>query len=303
MPFSPEYRSQVELLLRALPALAATPCFALKGGTAINLFHQNLPRLSVDIDLTYLPIEDRQTSMAGINAGLSSLTDALTRTIPGVEVSAMGTANAPKLQVRLNNVSIKVEPSTIMRGTLEAPEEKTLAPRGESEFGISTSALCVSTRDLYAGKLCAALDRQHPRDLFDVMLYMDGQSLDDIRGAFVCYLCCHNRPMHELLAPNEQPIDALFATHFAGMTNPETSIDALKVTQANLFGWVCEALTDSDRAFLISVKSGSPDYSLCPYPVLEQLPGFQWKLQNIGRMSARNHKAALDKLRTTLGVT
>jgi len=56
------YRSQVELLLRVLPYVAKEKVFALKGGTAINLFVRDLPRLSVDIDLTYLPFEDRATA-------------------------------------------------------------------------------------------------------------------------------------------------------------------------------------------------------------------------------------------------
>lgn len=55
MAFSDIYRRQVELLIRTLPAVAEEECFALKGGAAINLFIRNLPRLSVDIDLTYLP--------------------------------------------------------------------------------------------------------------------------------------------------------------------------------------------------------------------------------------------------------
>ena len=57
------YRGQVALLIRALPLVAEEPAFALKGGTAINLFVRDLPRLSVDIDLTYLPVEDRAISV------------------------------------------------------------------------------------------------------------------------------------------------------------------------------------------------------------------------------------------------
>ena len=55
MAFSDLYRRQVELLVRTIPPVAQEACFALKGGTAINLFIRNMPRLSVDIDLTYLP--------------------------------------------------------------------------------------------------------------------------------------------------------------------------------------------------------------------------------------------------------
>lgn len=62
------YKKQVELLLKTLPEVAKETCFALHGGTAINLFIRNMPRLSVDIDLTYLPIEGYETSRTNINA-------------------------------------------------------------------------------------------------------------------------------------------------------------------------------------------------------------------------------------------
>lgn len=48
------YRRQVQLLVRVLPLVDTEKCFALKGGTAINLFYRALPRLSVDIDLLYI---------------------------------------------------------------------------------------------------------------------------------------------------------------------------------------------------------------------------------------------------------
>ena len=66
MPFLDIYKAQVDLLLRCLPVVARAEALALKGGTAINLFHLDMPRLSVDIDLTYLPVEDRAVSIANI---------------------------------------------------------------------------------------------------------------------------------------------------------------------------------------------------------------------------------------------
>jgi hypothetical protein len=66
MPFSEVYRRQVALLMRTLPLIANEECFALKGGTAINLFVRNMPRLSVDIDLTYVPVHPRDASLAAI---------------------------------------------------------------------------------------------------------------------------------------------------------------------------------------------------------------------------------------------
>ena len=73
MAVSEAYRRQVTLLVRVLPFVAAETCFALKGGTAINLFVRNMPRVSVDIDLTYLPVADRGTSLRAIDAAMKRI--------------------------------------------------------------------------------------------------------------------------------------------------------------------------------------------------------------------------------------
>jgi|SRR5690606_23808280 len=67
------YYKQVQLLVQVLPLLDSEKCFALKGGTAINLFFRELPRLSVDIDLLYLPSEGREESLKNIRAALTRL--------------------------------------------------------------------------------------------------------------------------------------------------------------------------------------------------------------------------------------
>ena len=79
------YRSQVALLLRIIPCVYKIEDFAVHGGTAINLFHSNMPRYSVDIDLTYIPIEDRETSLAAINAHLLQLKKDIERVVPGIK--------------------------------------------------------------------------------------------------------------------------------------------------------------------------------------------------------------------------
>ena len=73
MAIDERYRQQVELLVRTLPSVAAENVFALKGGTAINLFVRDLPRLSVDIDLTYLPVKPRDESLTEIDETLQRI--------------------------------------------------------------------------------------------------------------------------------------------------------------------------------------------------------------------------------------
>ena len=81
-----EYKERVRLLLRIIPIISAEECFAVHGGTAINLFVQNLPRYSVDIDLTYIPVEPREASLAHIKERLKAIKAKIEAAIPGIAV-------------------------------------------------------------------------------------------------------------------------------------------------------------------------------------------------------------------------
>ena len=294
------YRAQVELLICCLPAVASAPDFALKGGTAINLFLRNMPRLSIDIDLTYLPVSDRDTALADIRAQLAAIADALKRTVPGVNVQLVEGA-APKLFVNRSDARVKIEPSVVIRGSLVPPVQSELCEAAQEAYELFVEIPRLDSADLYAGKLCAALDRQHPRDLFDVMhLQAAGAIPDSIRRAFVAYLAGHRRPIAELLQPNRKPIEDLFANHFAGMTEEPVELVELEAARTQLFEWAASALTDNERRFLLSIKQGEPDWSLLPFEGLDQWPAIQWKLHNIRQMSARSYKQALARLRAIL---
>jgi len=85
MKDSPFFK-QAELMLRVIPHVAGEQCFALKGGTAINLFLRDMPRLSVDIDLTYLPIEPRDRSLKNITDALKRIATSIKQAMPLVRV-------------------------------------------------------------------------------------------------------------------------------------------------------------------------------------------------------------------------
>ncbi len=88
----------------------------------------------------------------------------------------------------------------------------------EDVFGYASLPV-VSLPDLYGGKLCAALDRQHPRDFYDVKLLLDAQELDrPIFNGFIAYLLSHNRPLAEVLNPRWKDIAEPFYREFSGMT-------------------------------------------------------------------------------------
>lgn len=201
MAFNDLYRRQVDLLVRSIPFVAAEPCFALKGGTAINLFVRNLPRLSVDIDLAYLPIEPRAQSLAAIAAALARIAARMRDGMPSVHVRLSPTdASAIKMLVQAERTQIKIEVTPVLRGCVFEPEVRGVSEAVEDAFGFAEISV-VSFADLYAGKIVAALDRQHPRDLFDVRDLLANEGITDaLRQAFIIYLVSHDRPMHEVLA-------------------------------------------------------------------------------------------------------
>ena len=300
MPIHKTYQAQVDLLIRCLPAVAQHRSFALKGGTAINLFLHDMPRLSVDIDLTFLPITDRNVALTAIAEGLAVIGEEIRKTIPLAQIHSTG-ADAPKLQIATPQARIKVEPSPISRGSLFPPIESDLCQVAQNEYELFVRIQHLATADLYGGKLCAALDRQHPRDLFDIKQLQDtGEISDDIRQAFVVYLAGHRRPMAEILDPNIKPIEPLYAKHFVGMTARPVKLEELEAARAQLLTWVRTALTENERKFLLTMKQGEPNWNLMPFDHIKQLPAIQWKLHNVNRMSTHTHKAALERLRKVL---
>lgn len=301
-PDSPYFR-QVRLLVRSLPHVAAERCFALKGGTAINLFVRELPRLSVDIDLAYLPVADRDTSLAGIGAALERIRERLRTALPGVQVQATppaGERHLNKMVVRHDGAQIKIEVTPALRGTVFAAEQRDVVAAVEAEFGYARMQL-VSFADLYAGKLVAALDRQHPRDLFDVRLLLESEGLTrPLVQAFLVYLVSHGRPMSELLQPARKALEPDFVRDFSGMTREPVAIEALAATRERLIGEIAQSLTTDDRAFLLSVKRLAPQWELLGIPGVENLPAVRWKLENLARMTAEKRAQALQRLQAVL---
>lgn len=159
----------------------------------------------------------------------------------------------------------------------------------------------VSFNDLYAGKLCAALNRQHPRDLFDVLTLLRNEGISEkLLPVFLVYLVCGNRPIVELLAPIEQSIDQAFFQEFQGMTTESVPMEELHRARSLMVKQINEKLTDKHKQFLLTFKQGNPDWDLLNMPGIEQLPAIQWKLHNINKMPKQKHKVALDKLEKVL---
>ncbi len=300
------YKAQVDLLIKILPIIDEEKVFALKGGTAINLFIRDLPRLSVDIDLTYLPFDDRKTALQTITSSLRKIRGRIHRAILNSTVNevAQKDGTVAKLTVQTEEAQIKIEVNTIMRGHLFEPERYALSGAVQDAFEQFAEITVVSTAELFGGKICAALDRQHPRDLFDVHFLLQNEELtENIKYGFISALLSHNRPIHELLSPNLLDQREAFEQQFVGMTNAPFTYDDFEITRNQLIEEIQKILTDEDMVFLISFAEGEPKWSFFPYEKLKKLPAIQWKLQNIQHLIKANpeknavqKKALLDKL-------
>jgi predicted nucleotidyltransferase component of viral defense system len=278
------FTAQVALLLRVLPYVAAEACFALKGGTAINLFVRDLPRLSVDIDLVYLPIEDRETSLLGIRSALSRIAETTRKAIPGSVVTDTANADGTRILIRQRNAQIKIEVTPVLRGTVHPTELRTVRPIVEERFGFAEIQV-VSFADLYAGKLVAALDRQHPRDLFDVQYLLANEGIDKtLFQTFLAYILSHNRPAHEVLQPRLKEITQAFEQEFVGMTVEETSLDALLAVREQLISEIRSHLDEASKRFLLSFHALKPEWDFLRLPNVRNLPAIRWKLMNLERL-------------------
>lgn len=302
---SSKYKSQADLLIQVIPHIAEEEVFALKGGTAINLFLRNMPRLSVDIDLTYLSFDDRETALANISAALDRIKERIEKSIPGTIVTLLpGERTEAKLNVQSPQAQIKIEVNTITRGHLYPVQKLQVHETVQETFGKFAAIQVVSNAELYGGKICAALDRQHPRDLFDVhLLFQESGFTEDVKNGFIIALMSHMRPMHEILQPNRLDQRSAFEKQFAGMSAIPFTYEDYEATRERLIHEVNSRLTENDRSFLLSFKRGAPDWSQFPIPKLNEMPAVQWKLKNIRNLMTSNpvkHKELLEKLRRLL---
>jgi predicted nucleotidyltransferase component of viral defense system len=305
MPVAERYRAQAALLVRVLPFVSAEKCFALKGGTAINLFIRDMPRLSVDLDLTYLPVADRNASLKAIDAAMRRISASIAEGLRGArvdETSLTGESCVTRLDVRLDGPQVKVEVTPVLRGCVYDSQLRRVSARVEEEFGFGEIQV-VSFADLYAGKIVATLDRQHPRDLFDVrdLLANEGIS-EDLRRAFIVYLVSSNRPFAELLAPRRMDIAQEFTRGFDGMTDTTVTVDDLIGAREQVIGEIVGKMPEDHKKFLVSLKKGEPEWKLLGVDGAEALPAVRWRLENLAKMDKKKRDGLIDRLREVLQI-
>ncbi|WP_333607532.1 nucleotidyl transferase AbiEii/AbiGii toxin family protein [Arsukibacterium sp.] len=285
------YLDTARLLTQIAPLVFVDDTFALKGGTAINLFIRDMPRLSVDLDLVFrdhtLP---REQALVGINDAILQASERLKKR--GFEVHVPpAAAGETKLLVRRDRIEVKIEANFVLRGTVQSVRQASLMPVARDVLMADLEIPVVSLADVYGGKLVAALDRQHPRDLFDVMQLFENEGITpDIRRAFVVYLACHNRPVHEVLFPQLKNISHDYQHNFVGMTKDAVSLETLLITRERMIKVLQAGLDDNERQFLLSLVAGKPEWALLGIAHLEHLPGIRWKLHNLTQLKKSNAK-------------
>jgi len=297
------YEKQVSLLIDLIPIIASDTDFALKGGTAINLFYMKLPRLSVDLDLVYLPIESRDISLSSIDTKLKSLKESLEKAFPNLNIRTSPTTPELSRQLicRREDIQIKIEVNPVIRGTLYPVFNKSLSQEVQHIFKKSAQMQIVSLEDLYGSKICAALDRQHPRDLFDMKLFFEHHVLTrEIFNAFLFYLISHNRPIAEVIYPTLLDIKRSYEQDFVGMTKEPVSLESLLEARLLLIKSIFSSLTEKDKEFLLSLKAGKPNWDLFDIPNIKDYPSVAWKLKNIQSMSGTKRKQTYENLKSVL---
>ena len=300
-----DYEAQFSLLVRVLPQVAKEDIFALKGGSAINIFYRNLPRLSVDIDLTYLPRKERSESLVEIDNAMNRIALNIEGNIAGAQAQRIrGHGDSNRIQVRLDEASIKIEVSPVARGVVHEPRVMSIAKAVEDEFG-SAEMQVVSFEDLFGGKLHATLDRQHPRDLYDVKLLYENEGLtDDLFRTFLVYVASSSRPSHELLSPNLVALDEFYVREFEGMTKMPVSLEELRESRSRLIADIQSRFDKGSIEFLLSLHDGNPDFAAIDRPQAADLPAVRWKLLNLNKLKTDNpdkHAAQRENLVKVLG--
>lgn len=275
--------------------------FAVHGGSAINLFVKDMPRYSVDIDLTYIPLADREDSIADINAHLKSIADNAKSNLKGLHI--VPNYATCKLLCEYHGHQVKIEVNQTKRGIIGGElQRKSLCDKAQTEFGMFCKAVIVPPTLLYGGKIAAALSRQHPRDLFDVK-YMN-LPLSDVREGLIFCLLGSDRPIHESFSPQLIDQHEAMENQFKGMTDIEFTYDEFEQTRSKLITDVRNLMTEADKQFLLSFESAEPQWDEYEFAYFRDYPSVQWKLLNLAKLKKQNPaklNTEVEKLQAVFG--
>ncbi len=206
-----------------------------------------------------------------------------------------------KLLISSQGVDIKLEVNLVGRGVIDTPNKMPLCDKAQNDYDAFCAIQVVPIGQLYGGKICAALDRQHPRDLFDIKFLLENEGFsEDIKKGFLFCLLCIDRPINEVIRPNFQDQRLAMANQFEGMSAEIFSYEDFEITREKLVQIIHANLTQVDKNFLLSVKNLTPDWSVYDF---EKFPAVQWKMRNLQILKDKNpqkHREQHDALKEKL---
>jgi hypothetical protein len=288
------YVDTVRLMLRVAPHVFNNPLFAMKGGTALNVFLHDMPRLSVDIDLVFRDhAMQRAQALTAIREELNAMAERLKRLGLNSSLTKSTDGSETKLTVVHGNdhrTKVKIEINQNFRGTLLPVQKMRLAETARNMFASDIDVPALAPEELYGGKIVAALDRQHPRDFFDVReMFQRGHFGPPVVDCFVCYLAGQFKtPIHSVLFSEDEDISALYEAEFIGMTTEEVSLAELEQARATLRAAILNSLEDRHKEFLLGLARLEADWDLLPYPHVRELPAVRRRLENLSNKQKRN---------------
>lgn len=244
----------------------------------------------MDIDVIYVPHrQTRPDALAKIGLELATVQHRLRARGLDAAIVSSRTGDETKLFVRRGRLEVKIEINHVFRGTMLPVVSRSLVPMAREQFTAALTVPTLAVPELYGSKFVAALDRQHPRDFFDVHgLYRQSGLRSEMVECFVGYLAGHNRPVHEVLFSRDHDMPQAYENEFEGMAREPVTLADLLSTRARLRRDLLTALTDAHRNFLLSLVAAEPRWELMTCPHLAELPAVQWKLQNLSRLRQTN---------------
>ncbi|MDE2956436.1 MAG: nucleotidyl transferase AbiEii/AbiGii toxin family protein [Bacteroidota bacterium] len=282
------FYSKARLAAEVLPYVTAEKSLALTGGTAINLIHQNCPRLSVDLDLVYVGDEkDDDKAIRDVRKCLLAARARVRGAAPGRYRAVMHPKAKPKITLsrRTDREWIKIEVSGIARQTIYPPEWCEPQPLASDLLGISRKVYCVSCEEAYAGKMCASLSRQYPRDLFDMLVLYETLGIsDDMFKNFLVYVAGNKKPPAAVLTP--APLDRArgYVRSFKGMAERAVSLPRLYAVRDQLVADVRRRLTRPMLDMFLSMYDGAPDFSVIDRAGTERLPAVRQNVRYLRQL-------------------
>ena len=258
-------------------------------------------RWPTHLDLCYLPLTPRDQALTDISIFLKELSKKSNDIGFKTREKKTSEGHESTLYVRSNTAEVKVEINLVVRGSVEQPVLRSLVPKAVEMFERDSEMLCLDANDLFGGKICAALDRQHPRDFFDLHMFFNHFSYTHaLHQTFIVYLLSSKRPISELIKPNLLDIKPTYESHFEGMTSLDITCETLEETRNKIFEMTSTFFNENEKEFILSFKSGEPKWDLFPIKKTQDFPSVKWKLHNIRSMSPKNRMGALKKLEEKL---